>query len=234
MRRFALVLVLALLSMSGGRRVPAPSLEIDPVTLTAIRRALNEKYGPFLRDRGLPELPRIEVSRVESQPDLYFALCDTEDHWWGDFYCFRFAEGRIDWLAETGERWGNECDAYGVSIRGLRLRGFEGPIVELFESSHMGNGSLKLYELRERRLHMILKTYAVGHYLGFDEDLVYPFKCLKPTYSDLDRDGYTDLTLQGTVERIDLATKAVVETLTVRDTFLWDPVRSCFHPPGRD
>jgi len=237
MHRFALVFVLAFLSFAGGRRNPIPSPEIDPATLAAIRGALNERYVPLVRDGGrdIQELARIEVSRVEGERDLYVALCDWEDHWWGDFLCFRFSEGRIDWIAENeDERTGTSCDAYGVSIRGLRLRGFEGPIVELFESSHQGNWPLLLYELRGRRLHRLLETYAVGHYLGFGEDLVYRGRSLNPTYSDLDGDRFTDLTLLGTVERIDPETGAILETIRVRDTFLWDPISSCFHPHGRD
>lgn len=144
-----------------------------------------------------PEHPlqRIEVSSVPGEEDTFVAIRDWQEHWWGDFVCFGFGNGRIKWTASITE----EPDEQSLlEVRALQLPGINWSFIEVFGMTHMGNGNYYLYQLRERALHLVLKTRAVDRHWG--DLILIRGNHLQAAYRDLDGDGCSDVELTGVVE----------------------------------
>ena len=77
---------------------------------------------------------RVEVFPIPGEQDLYVAIEDTWDHWFGTFACFKYREGRFHWFAGISEA-PNEQSI--LEVRGVRLPGFANPFVEVFGTTHM-------------------------------------------------------------------------------------------------
>jgi hypothetical protein len=186
-------------------------------------RAIERRWAPPTGE----QLERVEVTPVTGEPGLHVALFDSASRWLGDFACFSFRAGRIDWVASMNEEEAPDAPAM-ESVRGLRLMGFEHPIVEVFSRTHMGNGALYLFELRERRLRRIFETRAVDFHWG--DGGVIRNGVLQPDYSDLNSDGIADITLTGTVDEVEDSGRRVVSSGQIRETFLWSTRQRAFAP----
>jgi hypothetical protein len=184
---------------------------------------------------GDPDLKRIELSAVVSQPDrlwaepvdaprLYVARCDTEPRWWGYFCVVAVEDGRLVWTAspqgddEPGEQ---SIDA----ARGFILPGFEHPLVEVFGTTHMGNGNYYLYQLdpAARSLRLLLKTRAFDSHVGDGE--AFKNRRLHPRYEDVSDDGRVDVVLEGTIEEYeedDFDRDHLIRSRPCRKVFVWD------------
>ncbi len=157
-------------------------------------------------------------------------LFDWEARWWGDFVVFCAADGELQWTAALSEEE-HPGAAYGFSARGFRLPGFPDPLVEILWSSHRGNGDLCLYELRDHRLHLLIKTTAVRS--GSDHGSTYRGGALTRSYEDMNGDGIADLTLSGFEDRVESEQGAApLASQPVRQAFLWNPRSGTFEPRG--
>jgi hypothetical protein len=161
-------------------------------------------------------ITRVEVIPFPRQPDLFAAICDYQQDWEGFFGIYHFRDRMIDWEADP------DVIPTEQSIHKMRvvdLSGFSTPIIEVFGRTHMGNGSLYLYELRGRKLILLLQTKAVD----FNPDpLQFRNGLLEPTYCDVDGDGTLDLILTGTVEDWGEKGDTLVSSGSYRRTFLWN------------
>ena len=178
----------ALSAVAAASREPEPSTEAADTE--SVENAIRASYDQPLK--------RLEATAVPDSEDLFIAICDWEDHWWGEFICVKVEDGKITRKA----KFENEDDAPDeqsvLSARPFRDSGFENPLVEVFGQTHMGNGSLYLYELRGDTLHLLLKTRAVDSH---DDGAVIRGGALSAEYRDLDGDGHTDVRLSGVIER---------------------------------
>jgi hypothetical protein len=167
-----------------------------------------------------PDLVRVVASPVPGRPNVFVAICDTETEWWGTFQCVECTpDGRILWKTsdEIGEQSVHKA-------RAITVPGFANPLIEVFGITHMGNGSLYLYELRGQSLHRVLETRAVDRN---DAGGVFHDTTLTPHYADLNADGHADLTLTGVIlERT--ARQASLRSTPCRKVFLWHPAERRF------
>ncbi len=168
-------------------------------------------------------LQTITVFPVPDHPELCLAICDYQREWWGFFGVYGLEDGKIVWQAECSDRPTEQSIRW---MRGLKINGFAHPIIEVYGQTHMGNGSLYLYELVNQKLVKILQTRAVDCHLSGDGQT---FKCgrLLSRYSDLNADGVADLLLTGEIEQHgtddDKANEYVVlSTFLCQKAFLWN------------
>jgi len=160
----------------------------------------------------------IEVFPVPNAPELCLAICDSNPRWEGFFGVYGLSEGRVVWQAkcevqptEQSVRW----------LRGLKLAGFTRPIIEVYGQTHMGNGYLYLYELRNQTLVLLLKTRAVDAHVGGDGE-TFQGERLMAEYSDLNGDGFADLLLSGEVQEQSDVGDVIVAKHACQKGFLWN------------
>jgi hypothetical protein len=175
-----------------------------------------------LRTEPTP-LSRVLLGPVPGRPDLVTAICDYQDGWWGFFGVYRLSSGRVRWQAAVDV----EPDEQSIhSIRGLQLQGFRNPIIEVFGKTHMGNGNLYLYELRDRTLVLLLTTRAVDFH--WSDGSTFRTGLLNTGYPDLNGDGFSDVVLEGSVEERAGDVNAIIHSEPWRQVFHWDPKLGLF------
>jgi hypothetical protein len=174
-----------------------------------------------LREEPLP-LNRVDVFPVVDRPDIKIAICDYQREWSGFFGVYGLAGDAVAWQAQAAVE---PMEQSIHQVRSLRLAGFTGPIFEVTGITHMGNGNLYLYELRDKKLELLLTTRMVD----FNAD---PFQfqhgLLEVDYRDIDGDGITDLALQGVVEDRGDNGDQVIASRPCRKVFLWNVARKQF------
>lgn len=187
----------------------------EATDLTSVAQALSEAASA-----ADPENPlhRIQVAPIAGEGQLYVAIRDRITDWSGDFVCFKYSNGRIDWTATVSEE---PFEQSILEVRGFHMLGFPNPLVEVFGISHMGNGNLYLYELCGRELRLLLVTRGVDQHA--DLNLIRG-PHLTVEYRDLNGDGWADVELTGIVEAYsdDPHLEAPIHSYPCRKVFLWD------------
>jgi hypothetical protein len=183
MRELLLVLVLVVACGAGGAAEPAD--------------VLLAQVADAIRSESTVELERVKVRAVEATNDLYVAICDTQREWWGEFRCLQYRAGKVTWTASYADESAAPTEQSIRSARGFRLPDFEGALVEVFGTTHMGNGNYYLYELRAKKLHLLVTTVAVDSH---DDGRVIRGGALKAEYHDVNADGRVDIILSGTID----------------------------------
>lgn len=151
-----------------------------------------------------PEVKNVEIIAHPSGVPLYLAIWAQEPDWWEGVTVVGLS-GREMWAADT--------PGVGPIIRQARwitLKGIDYPVIEVFATTHQGNGILFLLELRGMKLVTLLETGAWDHGEGvcLPLDNGEPLSSyvmrwqMSPDYTDLDGDGYFDITLTGSVEGV--------------------------------
>ena len=168
-------------------------------------------------------LQTIEVFPVPDASEFCLAICDHQLRWWGIFGLYRLEEGHVVWQASCEEKPTEQSVHW---LRGLKLAGFTRPIIEVYGQTHMGNGSLYLYELRDQTLVLLLQTRAVDSHVNDHE--TFQDDRLMAEYADLNGDGFADLLLKGAVEKRSNDGDAVVARHPCEKVFLWNIVTNKF------
>lgn len=182
----------------------------SPRPEATVLAAIERKWSPSGN-----HLRRVEVVTVPGESNVFVALFDTEPKWFGRFACFAVSDGAVTWVADIDQ----EPDAPAMeSVAALRLPGFDHPIVEILSCTHMGNGSVYVYELRSRRLRLLLETRAVDWHSA--DGTVFRGGILNRSYSDVDGDGISDIVLEGLEDSV--ANDHVHGTREVHQVFLWN------------
>ena len=174
--------------------------------------------------------------------DLYVVRYDWQKNWWGDWTVVSVPySGGLDWAA-TLDAGRSITDRYGqmlpngqsiYSVRCLWLEGQHNPFVEIIGTTHMGHGSIYLYELdvQQHTLRLTLTTFVLDRHR--DNTLIKNDGVLERSYRDLNRDGYTDVAFTGSGtyhgwEKEDLDSDSAPEAtpiqhINLRKIFLWSP-----------
>jgi hypothetical protein len=168
-------------------------------------------------------LVRVEITPVAGHPDVVAALCDFELDWWGYFGVYHLTDGRVDWQAQATHVPGEHSI---LRVRTLQLPSVAGPVIEVLGKTHLGNGNLYLYELRERRLILLLETRAVDFHWADGE--TFRDGHLEPDYRDVNGDGLIDVVLSGELEEWDEDLEGSISSWPYRRVALWDRSRGRF------
>ena len=103
-----------------------------------------------------------------------------------------------------------------MKVRFLKLKGFDRPILEVYGQTHVGNGELYLYEIKDTETTLLLEApaavdfYADGaknpenlERYGYDAcGEVFKDGVLKSEYRDLNGDGISDLRITGVADML--------------------------------
>lgn len=85
-------------------------------------------------------------------------------NWWGNMEVYHHTGDHIDWVATLPEEYTENCGHYLISCSWVYLNTLETYALEVFDSTHLGNGSLWLFALEGSKLRLLLHTWAVDSY----------------------------------------------------------------------
>ena len=138
--------------------------------------------NPFMEDDWLREglalqIPKFKRATFTPHPErngIVAVNCETIPSWWGRLRVFHHTADKIDWIAREPASYPENRGHYVLACDWRYLDKLQMWVLEIFESTHMGNGSLWLFALEGHDLRALLHTTARGRFLQPPPDLVVP------------------------------------------------------------
>jgi hypothetical protein len=130
-----------------------------------VSEPVSEQYGKF---------QTVTIYPCPTDKKLLAAYCEREEAWWGHMRVYKQSGDHVEWAATFPEEYIKERGHYVVSSRWTSLPMVENPVLELIESTHMGNGSLWLMELEGREFRLLLHTSVRGRLWCTDPEFGIP------------------------------------------------------------
>lgn len=107
--------------------------------------------------------PTVTVSHNPTDKNLVAVYCERDPQWWGRLTVFHRDGDQLDWSFNFPKNYEEFRGHYVLRFRWINLKQIESPALELIESTHMGNGSLRLFQLVDRDLILILDATVRGN-----------------------------------------------------------------------
>lgn len=123
---------------------------------TWMREGLAQQIEKFQRTTFMPH---------PASKGLIAANCESDLSWWGSVRVFHHEGDQIDWMATFPKDYTQNCGHYVLSCKWRHLEKLSRWVLEVFDSTHMGNGSLWLFELEGHDFRLLLHTNARGRFL---------------------------------------------------------------------
>ena len=169
------------------------------------------------------------------QKNLLAMYCERDPKWWGHLRVFQHTGDKVDWAATFPDIYLKQRGHYIRSYRWVQLEKLDKCVLELFESSHMGNGSLWLLELKGREFQVLLQTSAVGRYWSTSPELGIPLEGearfagnhLNASYPIPNGADHEAVRLTGQISVTDSEGKEVHQRPYL-ETWTWDDAKQCF------
>jgi hypothetical protein len=163
------------------------------------------------------------------------ANCERDPAWWGRFRVFHHTADKIDWIATEPAGYRENCGNYVLSCDWHYLEKLQIWVLEVFDSTHMGNGSLWLFEIEGHNLRLLLHTTARGRFLKTPKNLkIPPFgetrlleEHLTAEYRPSDNGSEEAVFLSGTIAAVDSEGRQQ-ETKPYAETWIWDAAKRVF------
>ena len=172
---------------------------------------------------------RFTMTPSPADKNLVAAYCERDPQWGGHLRVFKKAGDKIEWAAEFPAHYIEERGHYVVSYRWVKLKSTPNQVLEVLESTHMGNGSMWLLELEDRKFRVLLQATARGRYWSTDPELGLPPNGEARFVEDLkiqyQKGGIIALT--GNVSLSDLSEKEIGVT-AYRAEYQWDKEKRVF------
>lgn len=194
-----------------------------------------DEYGEIFGDLKDSEI-HIETKTLQEQT-LYFFLYTPQDYWGITMYQIKLKDGEVESLDYVSQGASNYFNFDVISIS-------EGDFITVYSASNMGTGYLQLVNMEhipERKLNdePDYELYAVDdHYEdileqdGTARSSIFDGALLMPEYQDANKDGHTDIMLNGTVMKYQRNKETGEEELTgtdeVHQVYLFDPENKTF------
>jgi len=143
-----------------------------------------EKENPFSDDAWLREgvarqvtkYKHIDFSPHPADKHLVAANCETDPSWWGDLMVFHRTGDKVDWIAKLPKAYTENAGCYILSCKWRHLEKVDRWFLEVFDSTHKGNGSFWLFSLEDQELDLLFRATAMGRcFDATPEDLQIPF-----------------------------------------------------------
>ena len=108
--------------------------------------------------------PTVTISRSLGDQHVVAVYSEREPEWWGRLAVYHRSGEAIDWQFAFPKSYEEHRGHYVVRFRWINLRQTARPVLEVIESTHMGNGSLRLFETEGRELRLLLDTVVRGQF----------------------------------------------------------------------
>lgn len=155
----SLLIVLSFLALPGFARDDASSDE------AWLRLGFSKQLGKFKSTTLVPH---------PGESGIVAASCETDPSWWGSVYVLHHTADQVNWVATFPKEYRQNHGHYILSCQWRRLEHLGLWVLEIFDSTHMGNGSLWLFSLEGPDLRLLLHATARGRYLEPPADLKVP------------------------------------------------------------
>ena len=180
----------------------------------------------------LAKYERITFMPHPKQKSIVAAHCEGQISWWGQLQIFHHTGDTIDWIATFPNDY--HSNNYLVSFQWKHLKQLDLWVLEVFDSSHMGNGSLWLFTLDGHDLRLLLKTRAVDcHHEGARPNgtsEVFRQGRLNVEYHVPEDKNFETVSLTGTIVVLDGEDREV-NSRRYSETWTWDPGKRVFTRP---
>jgi hypothetical protein len=181
--------------------------------------------------------PRVEFYSHPSDKGIVAAYCERDRQWWGEMTVLHHAEGKVDWEFKFPEMYTEWRGHYVVRCRWVTLEQVKSPVLELIESTHMGNGSVFLFELQGKELRLLLHTKVRGQLFDDLEIFGVPLHgtaYIKGDHLDVEYETSSDkesdvVVLSGTIEIADMEERPR-PSRKYEQRCLWDAEKRVFVP----
>lgn len=124
--------------------------------------------------RQISQFKRVTLTPHPGYKGIVVANCEKDLAWWGRPIVFHHTGDKVDWIASFPAAYTEQAGHYVLSCNWRYLEKLQLWILEIFDSTHMGNGSLWLFTLKGRDLRPLLHTTARGRFLKPPPDLDIP------------------------------------------------------------
>jgi hypothetical protein len=210
-----------------------PSVAAPAPPVVDFAALLHEEDQKREGEETLP-FAHVEVVPVSGRQNEYVAIADWTHGWFGCWCWFRMDGPRIAEIV-----WSGQVEQSMHKLRAFSHPLWEGVIVEAYGMTHMGNGCYYLFHVHHGGVETLITTRAVDAHLGSDGAVLQESDgfVMPARYYDFDKDGFTDVVLQGRVVTVKSPDQywAHGQTLgwdglehPVRKVFLWSPDRAAF------
>jgi len=112
--------------------------------------------------RQAAKYKHIEFSPHPADKHLVAANCETDPSWWGDFMVFHRTGDKVDWIAKQPKAYTERRGCFILSCQWRHLEKVDRWFLEVFDNTHMGNGSFWLYSLEGHKLNLLFRATAMG------------------------------------------------------------------------
>lgn len=117
----------------------------------------------------IDDAPTVTFALCPDEPQIVAAYSEREPQWWGRLQVFHRKGDSIAWEYAFPADYEEYRGHYVVRFRWVRLKQITKPVLEVIESTHMGNGSLRIWEVEGRKLRLLLDTTVRGRFWSVPE-----------------------------------------------------------------
>lgn len=132
---------------------------------------------PWLREGLSAQIGKFQRITMTPHPEhkgITAANCETDPSWWSTARVLHHTGDKIDWVAAFPKEYTENRGHYIPSCNWRHLQNLDMWMLEIFDSTHMGNGSLWLFALDGHDLRLLLHTEARGRHLKPQQELDIP------------------------------------------------------------
>lgn len=178
------------------------------------------------------QLRDVQIIKCKDDSTLFIAIMVTEKDWWENLYLGRCQNGK---LTDTIKIDSLPSSQSIYAAKQVTLEGIDKPLIEVFDVTHQGNGYYYLYEITGNKARLIALTRAVdwnfdGGYMYNNKycSAIYKSGTLKPEYADINKDGFTDIILKGTIQVFDSDDKTILKQYPAKKVLLYNSKKGRF------
>lgn len=195
---------------------------------------------------GPAELPKTFVAVVDATPSATFVRChghpdivavysEKDPQWWGRLFVYQRKGDAMEWQYAYPDEYEEFRGHYVVRFRWIPLQQTEKPVLEVIESTHMGNGSLRLWELDGRSLRLLLECPVRGRFwnapaafgVPLDGEARFEGDHLGVDYQRPTGQAFHSVHLSGSVQITDVD-GATLPSRRYDQIYRWDPTKRTF------
>ena len=165
----------------------------------------------------------VRVTRVPHPEDAKVSAlhCEREARWWGDLVIVQHEGDAVQSFVPLPKDY---LEGAGHYVRDLSWRKIRdvGWVLQVLTSTHRGNGSLWLFELKDGRMRSLMNTRAVAD----NDECWFDHGQLQIEFLDGDASKPVTLRLHGTEHEIDQFGRQ--SDKKVEERWFWDAAKSVF------